>query len=30
MELRFPLLLDGATGTQLHKRGYTGGKCAEQ
>lgn len=30
MELRFPLLLDGATGTQLQKRGYTGGKCAEQ
>lgn len=30
MELRFPLILDGATGTQLQKRGYTGGKCAEQ
>ncbi len=30
MELRFPLILDGATGTQLQKRGYTGGKCAEE
>ena len=30
MEARFPLILDGATGTQLQKRGYTGGICAEQ
>lgn len=30
MELKFPLVLDGATGTRLQKRGYTGGKCAEQ
>lgn len=30
MELHFPLILDGATGTQLQKRGYTGDVCAEQ
>ena len=30
MELRFPLILDGATGTELQKRGYTGDVCAEQ
>lgn len=30
MELRFPLILDGATGTELQKRGYTGDVSAEQ
>ena len=30
MEIRFPLILDGATGTELQKRGYTGESCAEQ
>ena len=30
MELNFPLILDGATGTELQKRGYGGGGCAEQ
>ena len=30
MELHFPLILDGATGTELQKRGYTGDMCAEQ
>lgn len=30
MELSFPLILDGATGTQLQKRGYTGEDCAER
>ena len=30
MELRFPLILDGATGTQLQKRGYNSDRCAEQ
>lgn len=30
MELYFPLILDGATGTELQKRGYTGAKCAEE
>ena len=30
MELRFPLILDGATGTELQKRGFDGGQCAEQ
>jgi 5-methyltetrahydrofolate--homocysteine methyltransferase len=30
MELYFPLILDGATGTQLQKRGYTNEQCAEQ
>lgn len=29
MELTFPLILDGATGTELQKRGYTGEECAE-
>ncbi len=29
MELIFPLILDGATGTELQKRGFTGGSCAE-
>lgn len=24
MEIRFPLLLDGATGTEIQKRGYDG------
>ena len=24
MEIRFPLILDGATGTELQKRGYMG------
>lgn len=30
MEIRFPLILDGATGTELQKRGYTGDMSAEQ
>ncbi len=30
MELNFPLILDGATGTQLQKRGFTGSDCAEK
>ena len=30
MELSFPLILDGATGTQLQKRGYDGTDCAER
>ena len=30
MELTFPLILDGATGTQLQARGFTGGECAER
>lgn len=30
MELTYPLLLDGATGTQLQKRGFTGAECAEK
>lgn len=30
MELYFPLILDGATGTQLQANGYTGDICAEQ
>lgn len=29
MELRYPLILDGATGTELQKRGFTGSDCAE-
>lgn len=29
MELGFPLLLDGATGTQLQKRGFTSAEAAE-
>lgn len=30
MELCYPLILDGATGTQLQKRGFTGAECAEK
>ena len=30
MELHFPLILDGATGTQLQKCGMTSGVCSEQ
>ena len=30
MEITFPLILDGATGTQLQKRGFTGSECAEK
>ncbi len=30
MELHFPIILDGATGTELQKKGYTGGISAEQ
>lgn len=30
MDLHFPLILDGATGTQLQKRGYASGQCAEE
>lgn len=30
MELHFPLILDGATGTELQKRGYAGDVSAEQ
>lgn len=30
MELHFPILLDGATGTELQKKGYAGGISAEQ
>lgn len=29
MELTFPLILDGATGTELQKKGFTGAECAE-
>ncbi len=29
MELYFPLILDGATGTELQKRGYANEECAE-
>jgi 5-methyltetrahydrofolate--homocysteine methyltransferase len=29
MELRYPLILDGATGTELQKRGFKGNMCAE-
>ena len=29
MEMQFPVILDGATGTELQKRGFTGGGCAE-
>lgn len=29
MELRFPLILDGATGTELQKQGYCGEGCPE-
>lgn len=30
MELRFPVILDGATGTELHKRGFDGSICPER
>lgn len=30
MQIRFPLILDGATGTELQKRGYKGDVSAEQ
>lgn len=30
MELYYPLIVDGATGTELQKRGYDGSICAEQ
>ena len=30
MELYYPILLDGATGTQLQKQGYSGDVCAEK
>ena len=30
MELRFPLILDGAMGTELQKRGFDGSDCAER
>lgn len=30
MELKLPVILDGATGTQLQKRGFSGGECAER
>ncbi len=30
MQMRFPLILDGATGTELQKRGYFGDVSAEQ
>ena len=30
MELSFPVILDGATGTQLQKRGFDGSHCAEK
>lgn len=30
MQIKFPLILDGATGTELQKRGYTGDVSAEQ
>lgn len=30
MELKLPVILDGATGTQLQKRGFDGGECAEK
>ncbi len=30
MEVRLPLILDGATGTELQKRGFHGNICAEQ
>ena len=30
MELYFPIVLDGATGTRLQERGYTGGGSAEK
>ena len=30
MELRFPAILDGSTGTQLQKRGFDSSICAEE
>ena len=30
MQIKFPLILDGATGTELQKRGFTGDVSAEQ
>lgn len=30
MELKYPLILDGATGTQLQKRGFDGSICPER
>ena len=30
MELIYPLILDGATGTELQKRGFSGGVSAEE
>ena len=30
MQIRFPLILDGATGTELQKCGYKGDVSAEQ
>ncbi|MDO5445287.1 MAG: homocysteine S-methyltransferase family protein [Eubacteriales bacterium] len=30
MDFRFPILLDGAMGTQLYKRGYQAGYCPEK
>lgn len=30
MEVRFPLILDGSTGTQLQKRGFDSSICAEE
>lgn len=30
MEMQFPVILDGATGTELQKRGFTGDMSAEQ
>ena len=30
MQVQFPLILDGATGTELQKRGFTGAVCAEE
>ena len=30
MEMQFPVILDGATGTEFQKRGFTGDMSAEQ
>ena len=30
MNISFPLLLDGAMGTQLYKRGFPAGECPEK
>ena len=30
MELYLPIILDGATGTQLARKGYDGKVCAEK